>query len=95
MAKKLIISRKAYFDIERIVDFNNTRNQSETYSKKFVKGIFKLFNLLTRQPLIGRRTNRINTYLVVWDQFYIFYNYNGEEIIITSLYHQNEDVDVS
>ena len=33
MAKGLIISRLAYLNIDKIVEFNNNRNKSETYKR--------------------------------------------------------------
>ena len=32
MAKRIVFSRKAYADIDRIVEFNNLRNHSDRYS---------------------------------------------------------------
>lgn len=34
MVKRVIFSKKAQIDLERIKDFNNFRNKSEAYSKK-------------------------------------------------------------
>lgn len=93
MAKRLIISRKAYFDIERITEFNNTRNQSDTYSKKFVKNLFKVFKVLIRQPTLGIRTNIDVLLLLIWDDYYIFYSIEENDLIIRTIYHQSEEVE--
>lgn len=39
MVKRLIVTRNAYLHIDRIIEFNNLRNQSTTYSKKFVRAL--------------------------------------------------------
>ena len=41
MARRLIISRLAYLNIDRIVEFNNNRNKSDTYSKKLIRELYR------------------------------------------------------
>jgi len=48
MAKKIVFSKKAFIDIDRITDFNNHRNQSETYSRKFLLRLDKRLKLLQK-----------------------------------------------
>jgi hypothetical protein len=36
MAKRVIYTNKAFDDIDRIIEFNNLRNKSKTYSRKFL-----------------------------------------------------------
>lgn len=92
MVKRIVFSRKAYADIDRIVEFNNLRNQSATYSKKFIKNFNKQLILLSKFPLIGIRTNDPTQLLLIWDDFYVFYMNRETAIEITSIYHQKEDV---
>jgi len=53
MAKRIVFSRKAFLDIDRIIEFNNRRNQSDTYSRKFLIKLHKRLKLLQRHPLTG------------------------------------------
>jgi hypothetical protein len=53
MAKKIVFSKKAFIDIDRIIEFNNRRNQSDTYSRKFLIGLHKRLKLLQNYPLTG------------------------------------------
>ncbi|MDB5002148.1 MAG: type toxin-antitoxin system RelE/ParE family toxin [Mucilaginibacter sp.] len=92
MAKKIAFSKRAFIDIERITDFNNNRNQSDTYSRKFLTGLNKRLLLLPLQPESGIATQRDNTRLLIWDQFYIFYGEDDNSIEIKSIYHQKENV---
>ncbi len=64
MARRVILSAKAYSDIDRIVEFNNQRNRSETYSKKFIKNIYKRLKILNIYKTIGIKTN--DTYIFVF-----------------------------
>jgi|GEM_PF-1055048 len=92
MAKRIVFSRKAFIDIDRIIEFNNRRNQSDTYSRKFLTGLHKRLKLLQSHPLTGIATDETDVLLLIWDQYYVFYSYNDISIEIKSVYHQKEDV---
>jgi len=92
MVKRLIISPDAFADIDRIVAFNNDRNKSDTYSRKFIKGLFNRLNKLLSSPYIGQRTSLENELLIIWTDYYIFYYLDSEYVVISKIYHQKEDV---
>ncbi len=92
MAKTVVVSRNAYLDINRIVEFNNLRNQSDRYSKKFVDLLFKELHKLKKFPLMGMETSRKNNLLLVWDRYYIYYDITETTIEIKSIYHQKENI---
>ena len=43
MVKIISFSIKAFQDIDRIIEFNNQRNQSVTYPTKIIKKLFNRF----------------------------------------------------
>ena len=92
MAKRIVFSRKAFLDIDRIVEFNNRRNKSDTYSRKFLTKLHNRLKLLQKHPLTGIATDKENVLLLVWDQYYVFYSCNDVIIEVKSIYHQKEDV---
>jgi plasmid stabilization system protein ParE len=92
MAKRIVFSRKAFIDIDRIIEFNNRRNQSDTYSRKFVTGLHKRLKLLQSHPLTGVATDEEGVLLLIWDLYYVFYSCDDKTIEIKSVYHQKEDV---
>ena len=92
MAKRIVFSKRAFLDIDRIIEFNNRRNQSDTYSRKFLAGLHKRLKLLQKHPLTGIATDEENVLLLVWDQYYVFYTCNDVTIEIKAIYHQKEDV---
>lgn len=92
MAKGLIISRSAYLNIDKIVEFNNNRNKSETYSKKLIRELYLKFDQLIQNPLIGIKTSHPSILLLIWDQFYVFYQIKESTINILSIHHQKEDI---
>jgi plasmid stabilization system protein ParE len=92
MAKSIVFSKKAYADIDRIVEFNNLRNRSDTYSRKFVKNLYKQLKLLSKHPLLGTVTDEQNQLLFIWDEYYVFYVNHESAIEISSIYHQKENI---
>ena len=92
MAKRIVFSKKAYADIDRIVEFNNLRNRSNTYSKKFVKNLNKQLKLLIKNPSIGIVTDEPGQLLFIWDDYYVFYIDYEVDIEISSIYHQKENI---
>jgi plasmid stabilization system protein ParE len=93
VAKRIAFSRKAYADIDRIVEFNNLRNRSDRYSKKFIKDLQIHLKILSRNPLTGLTTDDPEVLVSIWDNYYIFYINYQSNIEIQSIYHQKEDVD--
>ena len=93
MAERLIISRNAFKDIDRIIDFNNFRNQSTVYSSKIVKKLRIRFKKITENPSIGLKTSKPNVYLLIWDSFYIYYAYQSAQktISVINIFHQKEN----
>jgi plasmid stabilization system protein ParE len=92
MAKRIVFSKKAYADIDRIVEFNNLRNKSDRYSKKFIKNLQIHLKLISRNSLIGIATDDPQVLVSIWDNYYIFYIIYETNIEIQSIYHQKEDV---
>jgi plasmid stabilization system protein ParE len=91
VAKRLVVSRNAYLDIDRIVEFNDKRNKSDKYSRKFLKSLFEEFDKLKKLPLMGMSTSKENNRLLIWDNYYIYYEITDVLIEITAIYHQKED----
>ena len=94
MAKGLVISPDAYLDIDRIIEFNNNRNKSDTYSKRFIKELYEKFNQLIQSPFIGIKTSRASVLLLIWNSFYMFYKVTDNSINILSIYHQKENINL-
>ena len=92
MAKRIVFSKKAYADIDRIVEFNNLRNKSDRYSKKFIKNLQIHLKLISRNSLIGIATDDPQVLVSIWDNYYIFYIIYETNIEIQSIYHQKEDL---
>ena len=92
MAKRLIVSRNAYLDIDRIIEFNDKRNQSDRYSREFVKALFAEFDELKKLPFMSMKTSKGEDMILVWDKYYIYYEITDSAIEIKAIYHQKENI---
>lgn len=97
MAQRIVFSKKAEIDLERIIEFNNRRNRSDTYSKKLFLRLNRRLTLLLKQPFSGIKTNFDRhdlgvPFVLIWDAYYIFYTYDGVILEIARIYHQKENV---
>ena len=66
MAGRVILSAKAYADIDRIVEFNNNRNKSDIYSKKFIKSLYQQLKILENHKTVGIKIVEENIYVFIW-----------------------------
>ncbi|GAC1308585.1 MAG: hypothetical protein NVSMB24_22580 [Mucilaginibacter sp.] len=69
----------------------NLRNHSTSYSRKFLKALFKQLALLKKFPLMGINTNIDNVFLLVWDDYYIYYTVTETVVEIQAVRHQKEN----
>jgi plasmid stabilization system protein ParE len=92
VGKRIVYSHRAYADIERIVEFNDRRNQSTAYSRKFLIGLKNRLLKLSKHPSSGIKTDVAGVLLLIWDNYYVFYQLQENTIEIAAIYHQKEDV---
>ena len=92
MAERVIYTDRAYADIDRIIEFNDLRNKSNTYSLKFLLNLRTRLLKLSKHPFSGVGTNEVDVLLLIWDNYYIFYSPNETFIEIVAIYHQKENI---
>ena len=90
MAKRVVYTDEAFADIDRIIEFNDRRNQSNAYSRKFLKGLRQRLQKQLKQPYSGLRTDKQNVFLLIWDNYYIYYKPEANKIEVVAIYHQKE-----
>lgn len=89
---KVVYTDKAFSDIDRIIEFNNNRNKSKVYSNKFLSNLRARLAKLAEYPLTGVKIEDPETRLLIWDNYYIFYEIGDGYIEIDSVYHQKENI---
>jgi plasmid stabilization system protein ParE len=82
MAKKIIWTDRADRTFTKILEFYIERNGSKTYSRKLDKEIQSLLSVLSKQPLLGFKTEKDNFRILIRGYFKIVYEIDNTRLII-------------
>ena len=94
MAKRKIVwSNRAKVRLYAILDFYIVRNKSKLYSIKLQKLISKEVNLLLKQPDLGLKTSEDTTYGLIIENYIIYYEISGDNIIIHTIWDSRQNPD--
>jgi plasmid stabilization system protein ParE len=82
MAKRIIWTNRADRTFSKILEFYIERNGSNTYSRKLDKEIQSLLSVLSKQPLLGFKTEKDNYRILIRSCFKIVYEIDDNQLII-------------
>lgn len=85
MAKKVIWSREASQDRNRIFTYWNKRNKSNAFSKKLYFLFKEAIATIKSFPAIGKPTNNPNTRIIIARDYFIIYSIHEEFIRILAV----------
>ncbi|MGM0933183.1 MAG: type II toxin-antitoxin system RelE/ParE family toxin [Bacteroidota bacterium] len=91
MARKIVWSTAANNDLQEILEYWNLRNQSKTYSKRLLKKFNLIIKLLQKFPELGIKTNRKNLRIKIFKAYKIFYEIEGNSIIILRIWDTRQN----
>jgi plasmid stabilization system protein ParE len=87
MAKRRIVwSSIAENELEKILEFYQTRNKSNIYSQKLYKKIKSAIILAAQKPNIGSKTKLKNIRGLIIDNYFVFYEIGVNELIILKIW---------
>ncbi len=89
--QKIIWSNNASQKLNTILVFYAERNQSKDYSLKLFKRINKEVKVLTKQPLIGIKTELESVRGLIIEHFILFYEINQQSIIIHTIWDSRQN----
>lgn len=92
MVKRIIWSKPAKEELKEIIAYWNSRNKSNTYSKRIRNRIKIYHQLLKINPYIGQKTNyksiRSKT---VMEHFQLIYKIQNEQIIVLNFWDSRQN----
>ena len=91
MAKKIIWSRKAQFELIEILEYWINRNKSNTFSIKLNELVDEQLKLLTENPKIGRKTDIENVYIKVIHKYLLYYELVENELHVLTIRHGSKN----
>lgn len=93
MAKKEIVwSSLAKLQLQNVLEYYFTRNESPTYSLKLLNEVDDLLKTLSNSELIGRLTSNKITRVISMKVYLIFYEINKNQIEIVSFWDNRQDI---
>lgn len=86
MAKRIVWTDKAQSDRFSIFEYWNNRNKSKLYSKKLNNLINESLILVSKHPLIGKRTDVENVRVKLLRDYLIVYEEAENEIVVLTIW---------
>lgn len=87
MAKKIVWTHRAKFDLFQILDYWTHRNQSSVFSLKLNNMIVQQLELVLKFPDIGRKTDIENVFVKVIQQYLVFYEFIDNDLFVLHIRH--------
>lgn len=91
VARRIVWSSSAKFQLKTIFEYFNFRNKSKSYSLKLNRLIQTELKILLQQPTIGKKTSSINIRGLLIENYCIFYEINKTHIIILSVWDTRQN----
>lgn len=82
MVKRIIWTDKADRTFTKILEYYIKRNGSKIYSRKLNEEILSHISILSKQPLLGIKTNKKNYRVFIKRNYKIFYQIDENKLII-------------
>ena len=92
MATKLVVwTRTAVLQRRKILEYWTLRNKSTTYAEKLIVLIRERIDLISENPLAGKKTNHSKTREAAMGNFSIYYQLRRNRIYIMAFWDNRQD----
>ena len=91
MARQIIWTNSAQSERREILEYWIKRNKSKIFSRKLNKLIETALREISKNPLIGRKTDILNVRVKIVRDYLIFYEISPKTIFVLSLWDGRRD----
>lgn len=92
MDKRVIIwTLSSTKDLKTIFSYYNSRNRSNTYSRKLYEEMTLLMNKIAQFPFIGKMTDKENIRYAVVKEYLLFYQINDNDISVLKVWNSRRN----
>ena len=91
MARQIIWTASAQQERFEILEYWVKRNKSKTYSRKLNKFIISALQDVSKNPLIGRKTDLFNIRVKLVKEYLLFYEFSSDAIKVLSIWDGRRD----
>ena len=93
MAKKIIWSDRAKFELNGILEYWYYRNKSETYSLKLSDLFDEAVRKVANSPEIGKYTNNKESRIIIVRDYYLVYEELEKYVLILTIWDSRQNPD--
>ena len=91
MARQIIWTISAHAERREILEYWVKRNKSKIFSRKLNKLIITALKEVSRNPLIGRKTDIVNVRVKIVRDYLVFYEISPSTIFVLSVWDGRRD----
>ena len=91
MVKKVVWTREAQDERQRMFDYWTSHNKSTFYSIKLNDLIKKHLKLACKYPQIGRATSFANVRMLIIKNYLLFYKIAEFQLVVITIWDSNQD----
>ena len=91
MARQIIWTNSAQSERREILEYWIKRNKSKIFSRKLNKLVETALREISKNPLIGRKTDILNVRVKIVRDYLIFYEISPKTIFVLSLWDGRRD----
>lgn len=91
MVKKVVWTRQAQDERQKIFDYWTSHNMSTVYSIKLNALIKKHLSLACKYPQIGRTTSFAEVRLIIIKNYLLFYKNTQNHLVVITIWDSNQD----
>jgi len=91
MARQIIWTISAQTERREILEYWIKRNKSKTYSVKLNKLIIAALREVSKNPFIGRKTDKADVRVKIVRDYLIFYEISPKSIFVLSVWDSRRD----
>jgi plasmid stabilization system protein ParE len=91
MARKIIWTQTAQTERREILVYWVKRNKSKTFSKKLNKLFVAALKDISKNPMIGRKTDMENVRAKIVREYLLFYEISDEYVYVLSVWDNRRD----
>ena len=91
MARQIIWANSAQSERREILEYWIKRNKSKIFSRKLNKLVETALREISKNPLIGRKTDILNVRVKIVRDYLIFYEISPKTIFVLSLWDGRRD----
>lgn len=91
--RRIVWTKKANKERRKILEYWVNRNKSKRFSQLLNKRIISELRLVSKNPLIGKKTDLQNVRIIILKYYLLFYEITETEIVVLTIWDSRRNPD--